>query len=265
MSFRYITEYFDDDRKKGRAVDLMAPANPTRETAVFFVHGGGYRGGDRENFHTVKIAFNEMGYFCASTDYRLTGSDIFDQLADVRDGYRFFLRFLEENGRPPKVTVFGTSAGAHLAGLLALAKPGVCGEPKTGVADGVHAWVPPVGLALQATPVTFEPWEEIFPPVWEAMQDIVGKPYDEAPELYRKISLVNYVRPGICPVFMMEAECEHMFPRTMSADFAEKIRAAGGRADFKVYATAEHGFIYDVARRVQKEAVADLAAFVESL
>ena len=266
MSFRFITEYYDDERKADRAVDFLAPKNPTRETAIFFVHGGGYRAGTREgSFRGVIRTLNEAGYFCASVGYRITESSIFDMIADVRDGYRFFLRFLAENGRPPRVAAFGTSAGAHLAGLLSLAKPGQCGEPSDDAMAEIHAWVPPVGVALQSTPVTFEPWEEIFPPIWAVMQEIVGKSYDEAPELYQKVSLVNYVGPDTCPVFMMEAEREHMFPLEMSMEFVRKIRDAGRRAEYKLYAKVEHGFIYDVTRRVQKEAVADMAAFIESL
>jgi len=265
MSFRYTSEFYDDERKKCRVVDFLAPENPTRQKAIFFVHGGGYRAGTRDgSFRGVIRSLNESGYVCASVGYRMIDSTIFDMIADVRDGYRFFLRFLKENGRPPKVAVFGTSAGAHLAGLLALAKPGECEESDTGIGDDVHPWVPPIGLALQATPVTFEPSEDDSPKRLQFREELVGKSYDEAPELYSKLSLVNYVRPDACPVFMMEAEEEHIFRTEMSMDFAQKLRDAGVRAETKMYA-AEHGFIYDVIRPVQQEAVADLAAFVESL
>ena len=161
MSFRYISEFYDDERKKCRVVDILGPENPTREKAIFFVHGGGYRAGTRDgSFRGVIRSLNESGYVCASVGYRMIESTIFDMIADVRDGYRFFLRFLEENGRPPKVAAFGMSAGAHLAGLLALAEPGECGEPTDEAMAAVHDWVPPVGLALQATPVTFEPRQD---------------------------------------------------------------------------------------------------------
>jgi len=266
MSFRFISEYYDDERRKERLVDYLLPENPSRETAIFFVHGGGYRAGTREgSFRGVIRALNEMGYICATVSYRKTESTIFDMIADVRAGYRFFLQFLEENGRPPRVAAFGTSAGAELAGLLTMAEPGESGESLEDGMPDVHEWVRPVGLALQATPVTFEPRESNSPEHRALREDIVGKSYEEAPGLYKGLSLMHYVRPGLCPVFMMEAEKEHIFSYEESMDFARRLREAGVRVESKLYIGAEHGFIYDVTRSVQKEAVADLAAFVESL
>ena len=47
--------------------------------------------------------------------------------------------------------------------------------------------------------------------------------------------------------------------------FIEKLTSLGARAEVKVYERVEHGFFYDVTRRQQKEAFADILAFIESL
>jgi acetyl esterase/lipase len=211
-------------------------------------------------------AFNRHGFLCASTDYRLSGVTILDQITDVRHGYDLFHTRLKRLGLPPRVFVHGSSAGAHLGALLTLALPGECGEDTCFRATRLeNEWVRPVGAALQATPVRFEPWEDIFPHGWTAMQRIVGTPYEQAPEKYRRVSPIEYVSRESSPVFFLEAKNEHMFPLEYTREFVEKMRALGRRAECKVYRRAEHGFFYDVTRRAQKEAFADTLAFIESL
>ena len=265
MTYRFESVYFDNPIVDGRVLDVFMPDTVERGTALFFVHGGGWFGGARANFHSIMRAFNAAGFICGATDYRL-GGVIQDQITDVRHGYKLFIEHLRRVGRPLRVVVFGSSAGAHLAALLALAKPGECGESAT-FRDVTLSpeWVAPVGAALQATPVLFEPWEDIFPHVWVTMQRIVGTPYGKAPELYRRIAPMTYVRADSCPVFFLEAEDEHMFPSRYCEQFVERMRAAGCRAEIKVYTHAEHGFVYDVTRRQQREAFADMLAFIDSL
>jgi len=266
MTYPFTSVYLDDPIVPGRALDVFMPAEPTRDVALFFVHGGGWRGGARDGYHTIMRAFNARGFVCASTDYRLTGTTVFDELADVRHGYDTFLGLLADRGRPARVFVHGSSAGAHLAALLTVARPGQCGEPLA-VGDTTYRneWVLPIGAALQSTPVTFEPWEDIFPHVWTAMQGIVGAPYDTDPEPYRRVSPVRYIGADTPPLLFLEAENEHMFPLAMVLDFIDRMKAAGRHAEHRVYTKAEHGFIYDLTRRQQKEAFADILAFIDRI
>ena len=262
MSFKFESVYFDNPIVPGRAMDIFLPEVLSQDDAIFFVHGGGWAAGARDHFHKLMRAFNAEGFICASTDYRLrpSGATILDQVADIRDGYKLFLERLAELGRPPRAFVIGSSAGAHLAALLAFAAPGACGEPTDYRPD--IAWVPPSGAALQATPVSFEPWEDIFPHGWTSMREIVGAPYETAPELYRKVSPREHLSPHTCPTFFLEAENEHMFPSSMVIEVVEKLKALGVQAEYKVYTKAEHGFFYDLTRRQQQEAFADILAFI---
>lgn len=265
MSYSFKTTYFDEPIVPGRVLDIFEPDQITRDVAVFMTHGGGWSGGSRDGYHKIMRAFNREGFICASTDYRLkpSGANILDQIEDVRCGYKLFLERLRHLGRPSKVFTFGSSAGAHLTALLSLALPGECGE-STDFRPNVE-WVRPVGTALQSTPVTFEPWEDIFPHIWTAMRGIVGKPYEEAPERYRNVSPEKYISDKSCPVFFMEAENEHMFPYNLVMEAVEKLKKASVRVDVKTYSNAEHGFFYDLTRRQQKEAFQDILEFIENL
>ena len=52
-------------------MDIFIPEKVTRDIALFFVHGGGWKAGSRNDFHNIMREFNAEGYICASTDYRL--------------------------------------------------------------------------------------------------------------------------------------------------------------------------------------------------
>jgi len=266
MSYRYESIYFDDPIVLDRAMDIFCPRKITRDTAVLFVHGGGWRAGTRQFCHALMQAFRNKGYICAATDYRLAGVNIFDQITDVRHGYDIFQTHLKEKGYASRVAVFGESAGGHLAALLCFANPGECGEDLT-FCDYTYQqeWTPPIGVALQAVPMTFEPWEDIFPPIWNSMQNIIGTPYEVAPELYRQVSPIKYVNRKTCPTFVLNAENEHMFPHEINKPFFEKMNSCGRRSNWETYKTAEHGFFYDITRRPQKEAFGDLLEFLETL
>lgn len=261
MPFTYQTFCYDDAPVPGRCVDVFAPAKPTQNLAFFFVHGGGWRAGSRAGFHQIMYHLTTLGYVCASVEYRLSGVTAIDQLADVRQGYRLFCDYLAEHNRPMRTLVHGTSAGAHLAALFALATPGACGEP---LPAGEPAPAP-VGLAVQATPFTFEPWDEIFPQIWSSMQSIAGEPYTPGSKLYKTLSPIEHLKPTSPALLLMEAACEHMFPIELSNLFMQKARDLGVDVKQIVYPNAEHGFFYDITRKVQKKALADLLNFAQQL
>ena len=267
MPLEFRTIYFDAAMVHERVLDLFAPPRAQRKTSVFFIHGGGWRGGSRVIYHPIIRELLEKGFVCGSTDYRTSGTYIGEQVMDVRHGYALFLRKLAELGRSGRVVVLGSSAGAHLALLLALAKPGECGdEAAFGDIDLMREdWIAPVGAAVQAAPVRFEPWEEIFPGSLASMEEIVGKSYARSPELFQRVSPMRYIRPTSPPVLLMEAENEHMFRREYSQEFVLAMRQAEARAEMIVYPRAEHGFFYDVTRPVQRKALGDVLEFIDSL
>ena len=181
MRLHFQSCYLDRPIVNGRVYDLFVPEKVTKDTAVFFVHGGGWNAGSRTGHHFFCELLNDLGYICATTDYRLN-VNAFEQLRDIREAYDDFISYLKANGRPLKIAVHGSSAGAHLGGMMSLSKPGqVQGEPKATLAN---EWVIPECAILQATPMSFEPWDEIFPHVWGSMQTAAGAPWTKEPEGY---------------------------------------------------------------------------------
>ncbi len=258
MKHRFTSCYLDSPLQIERVYDVFMPESEMRDISVFMIHGGGWRAGSRSrHFHGLMEELNRRGYIAASTDYRLNVTPA-EQLADVRESYLHFAGVLREAGRPVKIAVYGSSAGAHLGSLLTCAMPGDCGDsfPKEG-------WLPPVCGVFQSCPASFEPWEDIFPGIWDSMRNVVGVPYEKDPEPYRKLSLDRQVRPGNPPVFFLEAELEEMFWPQQKLELARKMSVMGNRALVKIYPKVEHGFLYSLERRQQREAFDDFLRFLE--
>lgn len=266
--FKYTGYYLDDDIVPHRTFDCFMPEKVTQKTALFFVHGGGWVNGNTDNYHVIMHAYCKRGYICGTTTYRLLPPggpgkrSAVDQLKDVRESFANFVAVLQEQGiTSPRVAVFSTSAGAHLASLLVCAEPGECGEK----CDLPGPWIKPACGLLQSVPATFEPWPEAYPAMWGMMERAAGGVWTEEPEKFRNLSLERFIRPDNPPLFFMEAQIEETFPSRLNVPLFEKHRQWGIPSRMKTYKYAEHGFFYDLSRPIQREAFEDIIDFLSSL
>lgn len=258
MNYTLRSYYLDKPLVVGRVFDVMIPCEVKKDTAIFIVHGGGWRSGSRTSFHNLMEAFSDLGYIVASTDYRLNAKNAFEQLKDVRESYDSFVTILKEMNRPLDIAVLGSSAGAHLASLMVCANPGECGEE----VNLKNEWVKPKKATLQATPTDFLPYESIMPHFWATMQGIAGVSYDENPDVYERLSLKNYIREDNPPIFFLEAEREHIFMPEHTLKLVKKQNALGVKSQWKLYKGVEHGFFFALDREAQKEAFNDVLSFL---
>lgn len=264
MKNKYYSYYLDEPIQYGRVFDVFEANEdaPARDIAIFFVHGGGWRHGNREGQHKLMDEFARRGYTCATTDYRLDAPDAFAQISDIREAFDVFVGMLMDKGiEKPRVAIYGSSAGAHLASLCACALPGELGED---ISKLKHPEIRPCKLVVQATPYDFLEYEGIMPQFWATMQNIAGKPYAEDPERYEKLSLKNYIREDNPPIFFIEAEYEHLFDPRLNHKIAVRHREMNIATQWKVYERVEHGFFYELKRKMQLEAFEDFCLFLEN-
>lgn len=264
MKNSYYSYYLDSPLVTGRVFDIfdVSPGVEAKDTAIFFIHGGSWRGGSRLNYHTLMDAFSERGYITATTDYRLKAKNAFEQLSDIRESFDCFVQYLIDRGRPCNISVHASSAGAHLASLLCCALPGECGED---ISRLKHPEIRPVSAVLQSTPYDFLPYDWRIPDFWNVMQNIAGVPYEQAPEIYEKLSLKNYIREDNPPLFFMEGEFEHLFPIDLNMKIVQKHKEMNIPSRLKIYPQMEHGFFFELRRQMQIEAFEDNCKFLEGV
>ena len=101
-------------------LDVYAPAGAKDLPVVFWIHGGGWQGGNKGEVQVKPNYFNEKGFVFVSINHRLLPT--VEMGAIIRDVAQAFA-WVQTNiarfgGDPQRVLVMGHSSGAQLAALL---------------------------------------------------------------------------------------------------------------------------------------------------
>ncbi|WP_332877173.1 alpha/beta hydrolase [Massilia sp. S19_KUP03_FR1] len=105
-----------------QTLDFWRPAASTPAPLIVFVHGGGWKRGDKTSATGAdKVAhFTDAGYAFASINYRLVpGASVEQQAADVASSLSWLKDHAAPMGiDPARIVLMGHSAGAHLVALV---------------------------------------------------------------------------------------------------------------------------------------------------
>lgn len=103
-------------------LDLWRPAGSGPAPLILFVHGGGWKRGDKDNATGAAKVRHLIGrgYAVASIDYRLVPqASVEQQAGDVALALAWLRTHAAENGiDPDRIILMGHSAGAHLVALV---------------------------------------------------------------------------------------------------------------------------------------------------
>lgn len=119
QTIKRIIPYAGADDEK-RTLDVYAPAGAKDLPVAFWIHGGGWHGGDKADVKLKPQAFMDRGFVFVSVNYRLMPAvDMGTLVRDVAQSFHWMEDHIAEFGGDPKrVFVGGHSAGAQLAALL---------------------------------------------------------------------------------------------------------------------------------------------------
>ena len=110
-------------------LDLVLPKAKSKapRAAIVFVHGGGWRSGDKRAGYFMRgaIEYAQKGYVCITVNYRLIAEA--PMPASIED-VKCAVRWLRANAKKynvdtKRIGAYGNSAGAHLVCMLGLVKP----------------------------------------------------------------------------------------------------------------------------------------------
>lgn len=118
--------YVAGDTMHKHTLDVYYRNNSTSRKVIFFVPGGAWRQGDKDQYEIMALTLTSLGnYTVVVTNYRLSnendGSAVHpEHVQDVALAFKWVMNnIMDYGGDPNSVFLFGQSAGGHLVSLLA--------------------------------------------------------------------------------------------------------------------------------------------------
>ena len=111
----------EGSKNNATSLDIYSPKVGANHPVMIYVHGGGWKIGDKSRVHLKPAWFTNQGYVLVSVNYRLHPQANWKQQAgDVAAAVRWVTENIHKHGgSPKKIHLMGHSAGAHLAALVA--------------------------------------------------------------------------------------------------------------------------------------------------
>jgi acetyl esterase/lipase len=222
---------YAEPKNERQTLDVYAPSAGKDLPVVLWIHGGGWKAGNKSSVQKKPQAFVDRGFVFVSTNYRfypqvtvkeMTG-DIARAIHWVHDHAR------EYGGDPNSIFVMGHSAGAHLAAL-------VCTDDRYLKAEGLSLAIlkgcVPVDVSVYDIPKRIKEGG--------TAPDVFGK----TEEMHRDLSPVTHVSRGKhIPPFLILHVAARPDTRVQSHWLADKLKDAGIPARVVAAEGKTHGAI----------------------
>jgi acetyl esterase/lipase len=208
--------------------------------AVLVIHGGAWRGGNKNDVSPVLLEFARHGYVAVSPQYRFCPKEVFPaQLHDVKTAVRWIKMNATKYGiDSDRIGAMGFSAGGHLALMLGVTGPsdGLDGDTPVGTPDvrikAVVNYFGPTDLGAKDIPDISKP----------LVKDFLGASAEEKPELAAKASPRTYISKDDAPILTFQGTKDPLVPFTQAIELAEAMSAAGVPGRVELLVGAQHGW-----------------------
>jgi acetyl esterase/lipase len=207
--------------RERQVLDVYAPTSGTGRAVVIWIHGGGWKAGDKSQMTRKPQAFVEAGYLFVAPNRRFvpdaTAREI---LGDVAKSIRWVHEHAREYGGDPNALfVMGHSSGANVAAL-------VCTDSRYLAAEGLSLAIIMGCVPLDGGQYDIPAQVIASAPTVEARATMYHDLFGDT-ESQRELSPMTYVgkTKGVPPFLIFHID--HEFTKTQSQRFAAKLREAG--------------------------------------
>ena len=236
-SIEYIVKNYLDsgDRSTeiGIAINKQNLTTKEKLPVVVFIHGGGWRTGDKDQNVWQCFSYANKGYIAITISYRLVDEAPFPQcIIDVKTAIRFIKSL--SNDYPidtENIGVWGYSAGGHLALMIALDD-----DPSSfnsGIYNDYNSSVKCAAVIAAPTDFTNK----------ERGSQILSKEQWTNESFKNKISPINYINYNQPPILMVHGTIDRIVPDYHYKNFAN-LALEEGIENFELIEAENHNHMF---------------------
>jgi arylformamidase len=211
---------YAEPKNERQMLDVYAPAKGKDLPVVLWIHGGGWRAGDRSRVREKPQAFVDKNFVFVAANHRFFPDvTVKEMTGDIAKAIRWIRDHATEYGGDPKlILMIGHSSGAHLAAL-------VCTDERYLKAEGL-----PLSIIRGCVPVDVSVYD-----IPKRLKDAKAgapatftKTFGESEDLQRELSPVTHVAKGRdIPPFLILHVADRPETKVQSNWFAAKLKNAG--------------------------------------
>ncbi len=227
---------YAEPKNERQMLDVYAPTNGKNLPVVLWIHGGGWRAGDKSSVQKKPQAFSDKGFVFVATNYRFVPEvTVKEMTGDIAKAIRWIHDHAQEYGGDPKsIIVMGHSAGAHLAAL-------VCTDDRYLKAEGLPLSIikgcVPVDVSVYDIPKRLKEGGSLKP-------GAINATFGETEESQRDLSPAAHVAKGkSIPPFLILHVADRPETKAQSHWLADKLKDAGVSAKVVAAEGTTHGTI----------------------
>jgi acetyl esterase/lipase len=185
---------------------------------LVFLHGGGWRKGDRADMLPLLVDFTKEGYMTATVSYRFGPYP--ECVEDISDAVNWFYAHGDQYGYDPdRIALVGASAGAHLAMMA-----GYGWKEKTMNRDSAksHHRIKAVVNIFGPVDMTTD-----FARHHPTATSFMARSYEEAPELYKEASPIQYIDKDSPPTMIIQGTSDELVPNSQADQLKQRLDSLG--------------------------------------
>jgi len=227
---------YAEPRSERQMLDVYSPADGSDHPIVVWIHGGGWRQGDKQGVQIKPQAFVDKGFVFVATNYRFIPQvTVKEMTGDIAKAIRWAHDHAKEfGGTPNTIFVMGHSAGAHLAAL-------VCTDDRYLKAEGLSLALikgcVPVDTAAYDIPLRFTQSGTEKASQGKAI-------FGDTEASHKDLSPITYVgKVKSIPAFLILHVADRQDSKTQSEHFVKALSSAGVSATLVAAEGKTHGTI----------------------
>ncbi len=253
-----VSDTVSDKIKEGRNIiyrkigkielklDVFYPADKKlkERTAVIFIHGGGWRSGDKAMHHQLMQRLALLGYVCFTPEYRLSTEALYPAAVhDIKAAIRWVkMKAKKYQIDNSKVVIAGHSAGGQLAALMGVTNDNPAFEGETGT--GKHPARVNAVIDIDGT-LSFVKTEssEMGDKQKKGASALwLGYTLSENIEIFKQASPLTHVNAQSPPFLFLNSSVERM--HAGRDDFIKVLNAGNIYSEVKTFEGSPHSFCF---------------------